>query len=557
MPKQEGQKSKLLALLHIFEQQTDEEHLLNVPQLVELLARQGILCERKSVYSDIDALNALGYDIRLRRGRSGGYWMATRPFELAELKLLVDAVQSSRVISKASSDKLIHKLEGLASQYEGSQLQRQVYVDGRPKSANKDLPYSVDALFTAINTGRMVRFRYKKAGRPAPYTISPWQMAWENGCYYLIAYQDEKEPVGIRHYRVDKMAGVTVLDEPRRGKEQFADLDLYEYDYTDYYTTGSASVTFGGEKQITSAIYKLTAAGQSHAYYTTNHGEQTLTDSLTDALDAQNIDAQPLDLLTSTIPEDCDLLIINAPTTDFSAGDGLVDEISQLQNYLAAGGKLLLTSSVYAQTPQLDAVLAQFGLARAEGMVVEGDSSKALYNSAWSLLPDYGTPTESTALNGVNTSTHVMLSVAQGITVTETEDVTAEPLLNSSSAAYAKADINNLTTMEREEGDADGPFALAVWARNEDTGAEVLWIGCPNMDNEQLYQSMPGNLTFLQGCAASLVGQDILVDTKALEAEPITVAGSTAAALGLTFVFVLPAAVLIAGAVVVLLRRRR
>ena len=278
---------------------------------------------------------------------------------------------------------------------------------------------------------------------------------------------------------------------------------------------------------------------------------------VTEALKAQNIDAQPLDLLTSTIPEDCNLLIINAPTSDFTAGDGLVDEISQLQNYLAAGGKLLLTSSVYAQTPQLDAVLAQFGLARAEGMVVEGDSSKALYNSAWSLLPDYGTPTESTALNGVNTNTHVMLSVAQGITVTETEDVTAEPLLNSSSAAYAKADIDDLTTMEREDGDTDGPFALAVWARNEDTGAEVLWIGCPNMDNEQLYQSMPGNLTFLQGCAASLVGQDVLVDTKALEAEPITVAGSTAAALGLTFVFVLPAAVLIAGAVVVLLRRRR
>ena len=233
--------------------------------------------------------------------------------------------------------------------------------------------------------------------------------------------------------------------------------DLYEYDYTDYYTTGSASVTFGGEKQITSAIYKLTAAGQSHAYYTTNHGEQTLTDSLTDALDAQNIDAQPLDLLTSTIPEDCDLLIINAPTTDFTAGDGLVDEISQLQDYLAAGGKLLLTSSVYAQTPQLDAVLAQFGLARAEGMVVEGDSGKALYNSAWSLLPDYGTPTESTALNGVNTNTHVMLSVAQGITVTETEDVTAEPLLNSSSSAYA-----NILAVK--EGNENEPLVKALIA---------------------------------------------------------------------------------------------
>ena len=229
MPKQEGQKSKLLALLHIFEQQTDEEHLLNVPQLVELLARQGILCERKSVYSDIDALNALGYDIRLRRGRSGGYWMATRPFELAELKLLVDAVQSSRVISKASSDKLIHKLEGLASQYEGSQLQRQVYVDGRPKSANKELPYSVDALFSAINKGRMVQFRYKKVGRPETRTISPWQMVWENGCYYLIAYQDEKEPAGIRNYRVDRMSSVTVLGDARRGKAEFRQFDLPAY----------------------------------------------------------------------------------------------------------------------------------------------------------------------------------------------------------------------------------------------------------------------------------------------------------------------------------------
>lgn len=97
--------------------------------------------------------------------------------------------------------------------------------------------------------------------------------------------------------------------------------DLYEYDYSDYYTTGSANVTFGGEKQITSAIYKLTAAEETHAYYTTNHGEQALTSSLTEALEAQNITAQPLDLLTSTIPDDCDLLIINDPTSDF-ASDG-------------------------------------------------------------------------------------------------------------------------------------------------------------------------------------------------------------------------------------------
>lgn len=332
--------------------------------------------------------------------------------------------------------------------------------------------------------------------------------------------------------------------------------DLYEYDYSDYYTTGSANVTFGGEKQITSAIYKLTAAEETHAYYTTNHGEQALTSSLTEALEAQNITAQPLDLLTSTIPDDCDLLIINDPTSDF-ASDGLVDEISQLQTYLENGGRVLLTTNGYDETPNLDAVMAQFGLAREAGLVVEGDSSHALYGCPYSLFPDYGTTDESTALDGVNRSTHVMLSVAQGITVTETDGVTAESLLNTSEDAYSKLNFDTSSTTDKENGDTDGPFSLAVWARNETTGAEVIWIGCPNMDNEQLYQSIPGNLTFLQGCAASMVGQDILIDTKALEASPITIPASTATTLGLVFVFVLPAAVLIAGAVVVLLRRRK
>lgn len=165
MPKQEGQKTKLLALLHIFEQKTDENHLLNVPQLVELLEQQGILAERKSIYSDIDTLCALGYDIQLRRGRGGGYWMASRAFELSELKLLVDA-------------------------------------------------------------GRLVQFRYKSN---STWTVSPWQLAWEGGCYYLIAYQDEKDPANIRNYRVDRMSYVKVLDRPRRGKEAFAAFDLPSY----------------------------------------------------------------------------------------------------------------------------------------------------------------------------------------------------------------------------------------------------------------------------------------------------------------------------------------
>ena len=332
--------------------------------------------------------------------------------------------------------------------------------------------------------------------------------------------------------------------------------ELYDYDYSDYATTGAANVTFDGESRITSAIYQLTSGESRHVYYTTNHGEQALTSSLTEALKAQNINAQPLDLLTGTIPEDCDLLIISDPASDFAA-DGLVNEIAQLQAYLENGGKVLLTTSGYTETPNLDAVMAQFGLAREPGLVVEGDAGHALYGYPYSLFPDYATADESTALDGVNQSTHVMLSVAQGVTITETDDVTAEPLLYTTEDAYSKQDFDASSSSAKEAGDTDGPFSLAVWARNDSTGAEVIWIGCPNMDNEQVYQSIPGNLTFLQSCAAALVGQSMLIDTKALEAAPITVAASTSMALAMVFVFVLPAAVLIAGAVFVLLRRRR
>ena len=99
-------------------------------------------------------------------------------------------------------------------------------MDGRPKSDSHTLLYSIDALHSAINAGRMVSFRYKKDGTR---TVSPWRLAWDGGCYYLIAYQDEKEPAGIRNYRVDRMSAVTVLDEARRGKAEFRQFDLPAY----------------------------------------------------------------------------------------------------------------------------------------------------------------------------------------------------------------------------------------------------------------------------------------------------------------------------------------
>ena len=277
------------------------------------------------------------------------------------------------------------------------------------------------------------------------------------------------------------------------------------------------------------------------------------------ALKAQNIQTQELNLLSSTIPDDCALLIINCPANDFTGSDGAVDEISMLEDYLAGGGRILLTTDAYYSTPNLDAVMAEFGLSRVEGLVVEGDANHSLYGYSYYLLPDYATTSESTALDGLDTSSYILMQMAQGIQITENDAVTAEPLLLSSSSAYSKVAGYNMTTTGKEDGDIDGPFNLAVWARNDDTDAQVIWIGCSNMDDEALYTSVPGNCDFLVGCAASLTGQssDIVIDSKALEADQLTIPSGTATVVGLVFLLAVPVGLLVAGAAVTIRRRRR
>lgn len=349
--------------------------------------------------------------------------------------------------------------------------------------------------------------------------------------------------------------GSLILDAGERSAVLDA-AGFYVYDYTDYYTY---SVRFDGEQQITSALYRLTSGEASRAYYTTNHGEKTPSGTLLDALEAQNIEAEPLSLLSGPVPEDCELLIIDCPATDFAGAEGAVDETGFLQDYLDAGGKLLVMTDAYYSTPNLDAVLAGFGLSRVEGLVVEGDANHSLYGYSYYLLPDYAAAAESTALEGLNSSAPVLLQMAQGIAIDPADGITAEPLLTTSSAAYSKTAGYNMTTTEKEEGDLDGPFDLAVWAEAEDTGAQVIWVGCSNMDDDLLYQSIPGNCDFLVGCAASLTGQssDILIESKALEADQLVIPAGTAAAVGLVFLILLPVGLLAAGAVVTICRRRR
>lgn len=234
MAKTNHQKEKLLVLLEILRTESDETHPLVVPRLIEKLQARGIAAERKSIYDDLDTLRRKGYDIVLHRGK--GYYLGEREFQLAELKLLVDAVQSSRFITAKKSNELIEKLERQTSIYGAQTLQRQVFVAGRVKSMNESVYYNIDAIHKAIGENRQITFRYfdydqnlKKVFRHngKRYRVSPYALLRSDENYYLTAYDSRAEQ--IKHYRVDKMVEINVTDRRRDGAEAYQSFDLGEY----------------------------------------------------------------------------------------------------------------------------------------------------------------------------------------------------------------------------------------------------------------------------------------------------------------------------------------
>lgn len=256
MAKSSRQKQKLLQILRMLMERTDENHGLTVAQIIEELEGMGIPAERKSVYDDLEVLEqfleSMGYELCRRKTNTVSYYIGERPFQLAELKLLVDSVQSSKFITAKKSNELIGKVEKLASVYEGRELQRQVYVSNRVKTPNETIYYAVDSIHKAISEDKKITFSYQEwvmgSGKDKifkrsrhdgkRYCVSPFSLTWDDENYYLVAFDSEAR--AIRHYRVDKMERVELSDHTRDGKEVFKKFDMAVY-------SKSVFGMFGGE----------------------------------------------------------------------------------------------------------------------------------------------------------------------------------------------------------------------------------------------------------------------------------------------------------------------
>lgn len=263
MPRSENQKLKLYYIIELFKKKSSEETPLSVADIITYLDEMGIKAERKSIYRDIEAMINLGFDIVQVHNKRFSYYLGERDFQIAELRLLVDAVQASRFITAKKSQELIKKLESLAAESDAKKLQSQVFVTNRIKSSNESIYYTVDAIHNAIQNDVKIGFHYfdwdiKKEKilrhKNKRYCISPWSLIWNNENYYLLGY-DSDEKI-IKHYRVDRMISLEITEEEREGRETFEKIDIEHYSecFFGMYSGEIQKITLKCSNNVTNAI---------------------------------------------------------------------------------------------------------------------------------------------------------------------------------------------------------------------------------------------------------------------------------------------------------------
>ena len=234
MPKSDNQKLKIFYILDYLEAHSNEKHPIRASELISMLDRNyNIRCDRKTVYSDVAALQDYGIDIVSVPGKNGGYYIASRNFELPELKLLIDAVQSSRYMTEKKSKELIEKLCSQCNEQDAKLMRRTVLVSGRVKSMNETIYYNVDAIQEAIAQNKQVAFRYfdwdfggKRKYREKEYLASPYGLCQDHENCYLLAFSERH---GITSYRVDRMTDIHLTETARIPCPELTGKALHEH----------------------------------------------------------------------------------------------------------------------------------------------------------------------------------------------------------------------------------------------------------------------------------------------------------------------------------------
>ncbi len=322
--------------------------------------------------------------------------------------------------------------------------------------------------------------------------------------------------------------------------------DMYSYSYT---------TSFDGEGAITSAISYVTSDDYPVLYTLEGHGEADLPSTFQDQIEKDNIEIQSLSLLTvDEIPEDADAIMIYAPSSDISE-----EEETMLSDYVTNGGKLLVMSGPVEDgtLENLNSLLADYNVTVTDGIVVEGDRDHYAFQAPYVLMPDMAENDITESL--IEANYYPIMPIAQGLNVGEDSGKgTVTELLTTSSESFSKADGYNISTYEKEDGDTDGPFAVAV-SIDTNMGGQIIWFASSNfLDDMYNAYSSGANVDLGMNAVSSLIGESeaMAIRSKSLSYNYLTISDSTSSLLKFLMIGVFPLAFLGTGIYVVFRRRR-
>ncbi len=308
-----GQKVKLLYIIKILSELTDDEHPLSATEICEKLAAYDVTAERKAIYDDIECLISFGYDIIQTRIPKNGYFLASRDFELPEVFLLGDAVRTAKFISEKKTRELTKKLDNLVSKYQAKSNLRGIYIDPSSKTHNEELFYNIDSINTAIEQGKKIKFTYSKKtlreGRQIiteskTRIVSPYAMTWQFDYYYLIGNYEKYN--NLMNLRIDRIHSVEILDEPVR---HFSEVSDYRdvFDVADY--TKKLFGMFGGNTQE----IKLRCNNKILEQVTDRFGDSIFITNVTDQSFDFTVKAAVSDALVTWITNYSDMIEVLRP----------------------------------------------------------------------------------------------------------------------------------------------------------------------------------------------------------------------------------------------------
>ncbi len=324
-----GQKVKLLYIIKILTEFTDDEHPLSATEICEKLAAYDVTAERKAIYDDINCLIDFGYDIIQTRVPKNGYFLASREFELPEIFLLGDAVRTAKFISEKKTRELTKKLDNLVSRYQAKSNLRGIYIDGSSKTHNEELFYNIDSINTAIEQGKKIKFTYTKkilregkqiVTESKTRTVSPYAMTWQFDYYYLIGNYEKYD--NLMNLRIDRIHSVEILDEPIR---HFSEVSDYRdtFDVADY--TKKLFGMFGGNMQE----IKLRCSNKILEQVTDRFGDRIFITNVTDKTFDFTVKAAISDALVTWITNYSDMIKVLRPE---ELCDKIVDRAKRILN---------------------------------------------------------------------------------------------------------------------------------------------------------------------------------------------------------------------------------